>query len=313
MFLEIVALISIVLILTITVSGFFSITKGSSKKERIVAGLIGITPIVIILFIYSIVWCAFAVDGVDNPGAVDGVSSPGAVDSVSSGVSCTTTNITFWINAEGTWSSPTYTLHGTNEYTDGDTTGTLTGQLDVTTGSKYLGTYGFDVPSGTDYLSFDWTNGDIFDGNDISVHFWIYVTTWTDNAKVFEFLEAATEYFRVELENTSNEFRIEWRGASDGAQLDCETTGSSLSTGTYYYVEARVDPATNTMNILVDGTDYTSCSNTLTAITPDVSGDDFYFGNQSAQGSDFYLDNFVVTDTHTDAFWGNCSDVNNYP
>jgi hypothetical protein len=169
-------------------------------------------------------------------------------------------DITFWMNGNGSWSSPDYTLHGTQEYSAGDTVGTKSLGASMNTDAKECGTLGLDIPTAGDEFEFTTNIPNIFPNSTSDTLFqgrigirWEYVT-WDNNESIISFEYDTNNRFRVYMVN-SNEIRITWKD-NGATTVTCNTTDANLtSADTWMTLELAWDVNTDVLSIYINGSE----------------------------------------------------------
>jgi hypothetical protein len=227
----------------------------------------------IAVLIPALLWAAFAVDEVDNPAGVDTVSSPATVEGV------TATNyddITFWFNATGTWVNPDYTMHGTTEYSAGDTTAVDTGSTDINTVAADCSTNGLELPTPSDRHNYATNIPNIFPNATSN-------PTWRVGARVRpDAMNGSGVIWRAADTVSGNDYvwlqtyqdddlRVYWE--DNGGQHSCSTTGNYIAEDTWYTMEVIIDEPSDNIQILIDGVQRANCTSVGMAdwsTTPDA-------------------------------------------
>jgi hypothetical protein len=167
-------------------------------------------------------------------------------------------DITFWLNGNGSWSDPDYTMDTVTtptEYSASDSVASGSGAADFNVGSKDCGTYGSDFPTEGDY--FDLTTGisSIHPGSDtatfqgrIALRF--YYTTWDVNMAVWRAWYDSNSRVTLTTDN-SEEFQFAYKYG--GTSVYCGTTDANLTSSTWYTVEVWWDANANAMGFTIDG------------------------------------------------------------
>ena len=223
-------------------------------------------------------------------------------------------DITLWINADGSWSSPTYTLDGTDEYSGGDTTCTANSSFAPSADAVKSGTNGFDVPSSSDYCTFDPNQNEMINQAEGALGFWFYVNTWDNNAFIFKIDWDDNDDIMNCALSTNDE--LSCRYESDGSGINIVTDGASLTTGNWYFGVYKWDPANDIAWVYVynsAGTLIDSASGDPPAAIDDTDGSEwFWLGNNSAETADIYIDQFIASDDY-DRDIHALRDIDDYP
>lgn len=186
------------------------------------------------------------------------------------------------------WTCESATL-GDDDYSAGDTTGTLNSAAEINATAAKVGTNGLYVPTGSDYYSFDILSNDIFASAQGRIGFWwkYYITTWEDNAMLFTV--NGTEDLAI-LTKNGDELRVTW-GASAWT-----STSASLVVDTWYFVEVVYNTDTDSMRVLIDGSEI--ISSTATAFAPLNTPVALRIGSFNG-GYQYYIDNFMISSDST--------------
>ncbi len=205
------------------------------------------------------------------------------------------TDITFWCSWEGTWSTPTYTMSG-DDYSAGDTTGTITSDCDVTEASKKIGSWGLFTDSSGDYMEFVPSGGDIIDLNDSRIGFYFYVvTSWVATIQIFYSEYDANNYVYLQSATDGELFlRVRSSGSFD---VNATTSGATLVADTWYYVEIILDQAGNGATLKINGSNTSIVSDAYDAMGN--AAVILRFGNNAGAGSDTYSDNHAISNDVT--------------
>lgn len=207
-----------------------------------------------------------------------------------------TTDITFWWNAEQTDADFSAT-NGTTDYSAGDDTGAMLGDVVINTDAKYSGTYGVDFPTSSDRIAF--TSTSIVTDEEGRVGFWLYITTFADNRPLFVLYDDASNYLRVRLEGTNN-IGTMWR--SSGSNTYWPTTTGLISTGSWLFIEYAWKNSTNYQQFWVDGT---NAGTTTSSTMNDFAGSPvyIYFGDSVGVSADHHSDHFIITTDSTKSLY----------
>lgn len=204
-------------------------------------------------------------------------------------------DITLWVNGEGVWSTPTYTL-GASEYTVGDNTCTAISAADINTDAVKIGTYGFDFPTAEDYFTIDVSGGDIINSTSGRIGRYYYIVTYNDYSILMEYYIDADNYFYIRS-GGSEELVFVWKDGGT-ARTNIGTSTTNLATEQWYYVEAAWDTATNQRAIYVNGVE--KLNSTVNEINSFASETGYYYmGNPSLNGEDGYGDQFINSNDKT--------------
>ncbi len=178
---------------------------------------------------------------------------------------------------------------GDDDYSAGDTTGTLNSSAELNTTAAHVGTNGLYVPSGNDYYSFDISNEDIFDATSGSIGFWwyYYTATWADYATLFH-VDGATDFYLATY--GGSELKVYWDTVS------WTTAEASLAVANWYFIEVAYDADTDLMQVRVNGSDV--LDSTAKAFSALSSPATLRWGSYNG-GYQFYLDNAMISDDAT--------------
>ena len=234
--------------------------------------------------------------------------SPVILHGMSGGSYCDTSSTVFWWRAEAADFSGT---NGTLDYSAGDDTGTLASSAAINTDASYFGSgNGLDIPTGSDSISFDTSSTTLDDEGRFEV--WLYVTTWVDNASIFNVRDDDNNYFELQLDY-SDEIEFNWVDSSN-TRLACVSSGANISTGGWVFVQVSWNASTDVREIYVDGTRYGSggnCDTTINSFAGAVAT--HRFGNIRLAASDFYMDNIIVSTDSTIDPLTTCKDEEQWP
>ncbi len=218
-------------------------------------------------------------------------------------------DLLFYINGNGTWSTPTYTI-GATEYSAGDTTGTVGSAGAVNTDAKKIGPYGFDFPTSADNFTFTVAAGagfgDIIDSQKGRIGFWIYFTTIdTTNETVIFRVNGTGGQIAVDTLATGEIKFIYKFGTTTRSPT---TTGAGLTNGNWYFIEYFWDAVNATqdyMELLVNGVSKSHYNTTLTPIDFSAGDATLVFGNPSSTTThDLYIDNLFISNLDTRDMYG---------
>ena len=211
-------------------------------------------------------------------------------------------DILTWFNAEGSVDGSTYTF-GSSEYPTG-TTGTLESAAAINTDAVLLGTYGLDCPTNLDTLSIPIMGNDRANPAEGCVCFSIFINAFTDATRLFGISVDGDANNRIyaSLEDWgdgSRELRVVYEG--NNSERNIYTTTDPLVTGVKHEVQIRWKLSTNLLEVFVNA-DAALVSDTtgLTALSAAVNLLDI--GNWYGGTSDFYIDNFMLSNDSTRNF-----------
>lgn len=206
----------------------------------------------------------------------------------------------FW-RCEGT------TLDGTDDFTSGDNTATLNSAAAINTDAVRIGTNGLDCPTANDYAEFTVTSNDLVSINGGAAAFSFRVTTWVNAAVIFRAQgTAANDHVTVEL-GTTDELVMRHRVSATTNQT-VTTTAANLTTGVWYGVVIRWDPATDDKRLEVyndAGTLIEGVEDTSTAFGPQTDFIALRIGETTGQASDLHFDNVFIADTYAEDLQSN--------
>jgi len=205
-------------------------------------------------------------------------------------------DITFWWRAENS-----DTLDAKLDYSAGDTTAERSGAAAVysSTQAKH-GTYSLYCANGDDDAVFDIAS--IYDGGQISMGAWVYISTWVDAAPILDMTELAGDYDYVRITLTdSNDVRFQHK-LNTVATTFCQTTGSAMTTNAWFYVYGYFNPTTDVhglkvYNSALELVDSDTDTTDLTAIS--VASGQFRVGISLAYNAAMYVDDPMVSNDST--------------
>ena len=169
-----------------------------------------------------------------------------------------------------------------------------------------VGSYSLDTPTASDYASYPVTTADIFDPTHGRLGMYIYIEA-----------TAAYHNFFVYSIDGNNEFLIRsWENANlcfqykgGGTQIRIISGANTASTGSWHYVEAKLDNTGNSYQMWVDNA---AVGEDATSITFTGSSGTIYLGDTEDGAFDFHFDNFIISDDQTKSMWA-IKDLTSYP
>lgn len=206
---------------------------------------------------------------------------------------------TFFLGGDGTYSHPTYTI-GSSDYSDGDTTGTLSTGADVNSSAARYGTNGLDFDGSFDYITFDSASIITDSGSSFSTWFSV-VDTPSENTTFLDAREDNSNRMQFEMAS-SDEVRLIWM--EGGSVLSTAlTTSANLATGTWYFAEFYFTFSAGTVSLSLSI--YSSTGSLIQTVTDSDSATgitfaDFRIGNYTSADVTFYMDNFIVSSAYDD-------------
>jgi len=205
-------------------------------------------------------------------------------------------DIVFWVGFEGSWDGTTYTI-GSDDYSDGDTTGTKNSAWVVDTTSKKVGSYGGHSKGSSDYIIFSVSSGDIMSLNDsCRIGFYFQVNTaWAASEELFYAEYDSNNFVRIATA-ASGEINVALR-SSGAYDVSTDTSGLSLSHTTWYFCELIFDQASNGFTLKIDGANSSIASDAYDALPNDVIT--IEFGMSGVGTNTVYQDQWMVSDDIT--------------
>ena len=234
--------------------------------------------------------------------------------------SCTNTSITFWWRAENST-----TLDGSLDFSAGDTTASANGSPTFDASAAKNGSYGVLVDAASERYVFTPSSNDIISGSAGRMGAWVKCVgpTFPGDAStgpgIIGERATATGNPRIDIRfddtTVTNSFRLNWYDGTSNVNLYSAT--DSVTCGTWYFVEASWDAATDTATLYVNGTQVATTSATsMNAFTADGSGTStgFMVGDRSGSsvGSGYYVDHIIVTSDTTKSLY-DCANTASYP
>lgn len=206
------------------------------------------------------------------------------------------TDITFW------WTFEATTL-GESDYSAGDTTATAVGDAVLNATSVKYGTNGGDFPSAGDEFNLDISNADIINAAECRIGFWFYSNTFVNAATILRIVLDADNVITIqESTTTSNHILFSFEDAATTLYVD--NLDVIISNGQWYFIEIAISDTSNALAVYVNG-DEDSDATTMTGNGFAVTGVPIEIGNTGAAGSDFYLDNLMISNDPTRDFYNN--------
>ncbi|NIT58637.1 MAG: hypothetical protein GWN00_21140 [Aliifodinibius sp.] len=208
-------------------------------------------------------------------------------------------DIKFW------WRCESATL-STGDYSANDQVGTETGSPAYNSDAGHVGTNGLDCSDGQKYVCFDIP--DTAMDTDIRVGFWWDAVTFSTGEVVFFAFDDDKDWDNfIELKLTGDindvEITLKHEGNNDGGERTVSTVGANMDPGNAgpYFIEFGIDQNADdglndnhTMEILVDGTEYSSAFSTaIQSFGTEIAT--FCFGTHSAGTYDWQLDHLLMS------------------
>lgn len=192
--------------------------------------------------------------------------------------------VLFW-RCEGT------TLGGDDTYGT-DNTATLNSIAAINTDAVNIGTNGLDSPSALDNAQFD-NNGEyvVVDGR---YGAWVRFTDLTDNLSLFYFASAGDDN-AVFLQVTGTDELTLTHDAEFQSPVTLTSTDANLSTGTWFFIEAKWNDTADSLQILVNNTSRGISTATLNTWTGAVTK--VVFGDAFGITQDAHYDNIMLSDS----------------
>ncbi|MCK4240829.1 MAG: hypothetical protein KAX30_04340 [Candidatus Atribacteria bacterium] len=212
-------------------------------------------------------------------------------------------DITLWLGFEGTWSSPTYTI-GADDYSAGDTTGTITSVAVVNSDAGLIGTNGLDCPTSYDRMQFSVSSDNIISGTAGRIGLKIRFTAWAQDGSVFNVVETAgNDHFDLLTYGAdgvgTRELRFRWEDDNSTTNL-ITTTTADLVLGTIYFIEIKYDTTANSFELWIDGVSKGTDTTDKGPIQPVTLEIGEIFGGALDQ----HIDNLMISDDITRDFYG---------
>jgi len=192
------------------------------------------------------------------------------------------------------WGTGGYTMGG-EDYSAGDQSGTVTGNLAQNSGeiTAVSGTYVLkNTSSIATHIAFDNSSEDIFNPDLGYLRMNVYPIATINTCSLFDitFTVATSCDFAVKIQSDST-VKLDFRDG-DGGTSHSLTTTATVSSGQFNIIDIRWDVANNTRGIRIGGGTWLNSAVSLSAF--DGTAATFMILGLTASNGDFYMDDVTV-------------------